>query len=115
MKTSHFFKRNFKSSKKENLIAISVGIPKSYNGDVYKALAPTWAMINKYKKDGNEKEYIEEYEKIFKDCVKALKEMLTMFDQSHPLMNRNDLDCNWFMNEVALAEEAIAKAQKIYN
>ena len=42
MKTSSFFS---KGGKDENAVAICRGLPKWYEGRVYKKLAPTWAML----------------------------------------------------------------------
>lgn len=64
MKTSYFAKlRSIDKDLKP--IAICLYPPKWYNGDVYKKLAPTWDILNKWKTSNKdeiaEQEYTEQY------------------------------------------------------
>lgn len=53
------------SGKDKNAVAISIGIPKWYNGRRYMLLAPTWEMVNKHKTgEMTNKSYIIRYNKI---------------------------------------------------
>lgn len=66
----------------ENVIPISIAIstPKFYNGLVYKKLAPTYDILNKWKAEHNEEEYIEEFNKILQvlSVEEVIKDLLVL-------------------------------------
>lgn len=47
----------------KNGIAISRSVPSSWNGERCIELAPSWDLLNEYKRTGNEKRYTERYQK----------------------------------------------------
>jgi len=65
IQTSYFAKY-----KGENAVSISLSKPKWYtNCREYKKLAPSWALLNKYKQNKDEEYYIEHY---YKDVLDKL-------------------------------------------
>lgn len=59
MNTSYFSK----SAKNENAVSIAAKAPNWYTGREYKILAPKYWFFKKYKEDGDEKFYTEQYQK----------------------------------------------------
>lgn len=56
------------AGKAPNPVAISKGVPIWFKGQVYKALAPTWELVNAYKKDGiSVQKYEKRYFKLLAD------------------------------------------------
>ena len=64
MQTSYYAKY-----KGENAVSIALSKPKWYQCREYKKLAPTWDLLNKYKKDKDEVYYIEHY---YRDILNKL-------------------------------------------
>ena len=64
MQTSYFTKY-----KGLNAVSIALSKPQWYKCREYKKLAPNWDLLNKYKKDKDEKYYIEHY---YKDVLDKL-------------------------------------------
>ena len=59
MKTSYYSK----SAKLSNSVSIAAKAPSWFNGREYKKLAPKYWFFKKYKEDGNEQFYTEQYQK----------------------------------------------------
>ncbi len=58
MKTSYFSKYNGK-----NGISIALSSPSWFKGNSFKKLAPTWSILNEYKKTKNKERYIKRFKK----------------------------------------------------
>jgi hypothetical protein len=60
MRMSYFARAH----KEPNAVSIALSSPSWYKGRKYRALAPTWEMLNGYKEGKNEDIYIAAYQKI---------------------------------------------------
>jgi uncharacterized protein (DUF488 family) len=67
MKTSYFAK----SAKNENAVSIALKAPIWFTGKDYKKLTPKWWFLKKYKDDGDEKFYTEQFRKEVLDALDA--------------------------------------------
>jgi hypothetical protein len=65
MQTSYYSK----SAKNPNAVSIAARCPEWYKGREYKQLAPKYWFFKKYKEDGDEEFYKEQYQKLVLDFL----------------------------------------------
>ena len=63
---------NLRNIERMGIVPVSISLfpPKDFNGPKTKTVAPTWEMLNRYKKDFNKEKYIEDFQRIL-DAVDA--------------------------------------------
>jgi uncharacterized protein (DUF488 family) len=105
MNTSYFAK----SAKNENAVSIAGKAPDWYTGRQYKTLAPKYWFFAKYKKDGDEKFYIEQYQKEVLETLDAKQvyeelgenAVLLCWEKTGKFCHRH-LISNWFKEKLGI-------------
>lgn len=114
MKTSYYSKIKSLKLTPKNLVSIAAKKPDWIDCREYKKLAPNYSFFSKYKKDGNEKDYIKSYESEILDNLdpKIVYEelgenaILLCWENSDKFCHRH-LVSNWLKEELNIEIEEL--------